>query len=95
MRFATTDRVFSEDIAPSDHEGIRKMLHKVLDLQIDRHINVLAIDLKHEDRIATIDIRTFKHEGDPTPSVIVKPPGLVKKAGGLIVSPGRNRERTN
>lgn len=72
------------------------MLHKILDLQIDRHINVLAVDLKQDDRIATVDIRTFKHEGDPKPPLIVKPhSGVIKKAAPLIVSPGRNRERTN
>jgi hypothetical protein len=96
MRFATTDKVFSEDISPADHEGIRKMLHRILDLQIDRHINVLAVDLKHDERIATVDIRTFVHADDPKPPIIVKPHGgIVKKAAPLIVSPGRNRERTN
>jgi hypothetical protein len=81
MRFATTDRVFYEDISPRDHEAIRRALHRILDEQINRHINVLAIDLKQPDRICTVDIRTFKHEGDPTPSLIVKP-----NDGGVIKS---------
>ena len=93
MRFATTDRVFSEDIAPTDHEGIRRVLHKILDEQIDKYIRVLAVDLKHSDRIATVDIRTFVHKDDKSPSLVVRPAGagVVQGVESKIIKPRRDR----
>lgn len=83
MRFATSDRVITEDVAVTDHDGIRKVLHKILDLQLDKYIGAIARDLRDNTRIATVDVRTFEQTLHNEHGIILDP----KSSKSMIVEP--------